>query len=373
MNRWIAIWASFAVVTLVFLASSRADDKAQNNPTIEEIKRAWRTREEAVKSFSAAWKVTHTYAKGSLLTPDMSETINPQKLLAPTEDMTFDARFDFKVAPKEQQKTRYQFHWQTFDPLTSKLNPLITIEVFDGKTNTILDNPESPQPISSVKPGGYSLSEKRLETRPLILAFRPSAMPLDDMNPNTLEIIDEKAAFGNARCVVLKSKGSKWAFWVDPLQGNSVVRCFSQSKDGTPRVIIDIDWIEKSGVWIPKAWHISQFWLDGGLRYYTTTQEVDIALNPDFGVDDFELKFGPRTLIIDGHETGKAMKYSIITDDGQKKDVKVSDLRNDGVYQSTSKVTIYAIWTGIVALLAVAACGFMAWRKGLLPFKGRAK
>lgn len=55
---------------------------AQDEP-IGRILRAWEKRQAEVKSFRFAWVERQTYAKGSLLNPDMHPKLNPARLTLP--------------------------------------------------------------------------------------------------------------------------------------------------------------------------------------------------------------------------------------------------------------------------------------------------
>ena len=300
--------------------------------TKDAIIKAWLAREKANPSFSVTWRVNHTYLKGSLLSPTMPKKINPKNVIAPAEDYSFDVDCTLKV---EGTKVRYDYQWEAWSTPDSAFRRSAKTDLFDGKTNTQFTDGKDKPSVSGVSQEAYAIPLNKQQTRAIVLALRPSALPLSILNLDKLKLAEQRPFLGDVECVVLDSQSTGWRYWIDPNRDYCIVCATLESKTGVLLQSFDIDWFKEQGYWLPRNWMHSVFGAKEVLQSHTKGFDVRYQLNQPVGFANFAFDYPPNTLIVDQKDQSKPASHSVIASDGTKRAVT----RNELVHNSWTELT----------------------------------
>jgi RNA polymerase sigma factor (sigma-70 family) len=294
----------------------------QANAGIDEIVKAWRAREQRVNSFSATWKVKHTYVKGSLLNPKLPERINPNGLLVPAEDYTFQGECALK---SQGSKARYEYQWELWNTQLSKFNPSTQVDVFDGVTNTLFHLRKNGLSSASVRPEDYAMPFGMAENRAILLALRPFSLASTGLIFNHLAIGPKQTNVNGVDCMVVQDdRGAGFTLWIDPKKGFAIVRCVLEEQRWK-RWELNVDWdLGDAKEWLPQRWEFVDFDPDGSVRSRSVGFDVRYELNKALPDSTFEIDYPPFTLIIDG----KTRKEYFVSSDKSKREITPQELIN---------------------------------------------
>lgn len=301
---------------------------AQDEP-IGRILRAWEKRQAEVKSFRFAWVERQTYAKGSLLNPDMHPKLNPARLTLPPEDMTFDAPFKSIF---DGARMRYSYEGKVWKSETG--------ECFDQKYDSVFDG-QRGKDLWPLSVGGYPRGHvrhentiiKNIHLRPIVAAYRPldpNTGVFGTFAPGGFRILSENGEIRGHRCVVIEEvtkspDQEKRTLWIDPSRA-LILRCLI----GTQRETcyqINVAYQEDSRHgWVPSRWEIIKKVdpLDPDKVCETDSASVTAyAINGPVSQEDFSLEFPPGTWVMEEVEpppSTKTIDYITRKGGGQEAD-----------------------------------------------------
>ena len=273
-------------------------DRSKPVPAKSEIIAAWRRRQDAIKTFQFAWSETQTHAKGWLPNPRY-----PQRewlsIAALWKDRTYSVR---KALAVDGRMMRYSFEIHR-PPEADGVDVKSTngdtlglgvhrhysyVSVFDGQTGEARLSSLLGSPPGTVVRGTANIDAQNLDTRPILLAFRP-------LDPAMGHLLIDRAITNLARTFyrgrsifVLEERhdpsGWKTILWIDPERDFTIVR-FVVVAEQRKIVDMDIDYVQdQRWGWIPRGWRVTQMLADGSTRRVSTatvsTYSINTAIPP---------------------------------------------------------------------------------------------
>jgi hypothetical protein len=273
-------------------ANNLAQGKALQNdprpvPTKNEIIKAWRKRQDAVKSARFAWTERQTHTRGWIANPrhpERERLANP----APPDDLTYSVS---KALAFDGNKLRYTYEGKKEADGKQVLIDYSYVSVFDGQMgNTYLYPPMIKTP-AVVRRGMTNGDAQNLDTRPILLAFRP----LDPMMGHlSLDRADTSHRMGNYKgrsYMILEEphdpSGWKSSVWIEPDRDYIVsrYRIYFQQKLVED---IEIDYTEDPRWgWIPIGWQIAQMKADGSTSKSAVSKVTAYTINLPINSEEF--------------------------------------------------------------------------------------
>ena len=330
------------------------------------IIKAWLGQEKANPAFVATWRLKHTYVKGSLLNPALPQKMNLNNVTAPPEDYSFDSKCLLKV---EGARSRYDYQWQTWNVTDSSFQVETRTEVYDGKTNTQFVGRNDKPSTSNISPEAYAIPLIKQQTRAIVLALRPSALPLSVLNFDKLRLAEQRPFLGDVECMLLDCEGTGWRYWVDPNKDYCIVRATLESKTAKIRQSFEIEWNKDQGYWLPRSWQHSVFGANNELKNYTKGFDVAFTLNQPIAATDFAVEYPPNTLIVNEKENSQ----HVIATDGTKRQVTRTEFAKTSWEELSApqKHTTQPFLWGVVGIVILATCVLLiVYKKRLFRSKG---
>lgn len=174
--------------------------------------------------------------------------------------------------------------------------------VFDGNEQSrSLDVRESRVNKGFIFPA--EVANPDIETvayRPLCIAFRPFVKKF--MGEFTLDAyLNDAVKQGNS----IRLKSPRRELWFDINNENALRRYAVQTSRNKPYAAVEVTKTEISeNFWVPKEWTTTYFDIDGTPKAQIDYQVVEYYLNPPLTRADFELEFGPDTLVMKQFSVG---------------------------------------------------------------------
>ena len=314
------------VITVVLLALGfftpkiGAQQNETNDITLSAVERAWRDRQDRIKTVQVEWDESRFFAQGSY--PNLGN----EKDKNPPQDVTVDVKgLLFKLDEQSRIFTETEA-WNpsssdstSRDRYRSSFNGEISADCMDPGTlsyslGTIFDSPRYKEVRSSV-------------IRPLLLAYRPLAEGTLHIDLESFEILPDKVRVGEVDCVVLQQLDDgrgrvRESYLLDPERDFLLIRFF-ETVNEEPRFQTDIDYKEDpEHGWVPYRWKSIFMKGQGRVVSSQVATVTQFALNTPISEEEFEIRFPPNTWVRDS----RADKQYIIRPDGTKRPITKSEL-----------------------------------------------
>ncbi len=152
---------------------------------------------------------------------------------------------------------------------------------------------------------------------PPMAVYRPFH-PRRIIDPQTWRIVTFDAIIGNVHCVKIERRGSEAEFsetcWVDPMREDAIVERESVLRQDTATTTIEFKADQRAG-WVPVRWTSRSYDRDAVLQMLNESTVVKYAINEPIPPSTFDLKFPPRTLVLDSVHNERYL----IRNDGTKR------------------------------------------------------
>ncbi len=314
-------WAGAAILALSGTA------RAQQAPTLDDVKKAWLARQDSATSFRVEWTEAVKFKVGAM--PRLAA--DTEKGVHPPNDTEFTATCTFavdgkKVSASDERKIYY--------PGGQTWNPYLLLTKFDGKTGMYV------LPINSHGYAHVRVSKGEKET-PIGMQsatnepLRWLYCPLGDerLSPiafERLKLTGRTETIRDAKCVELVRKdppqGASFSLWCDPARDFLPVRAKKRYTGGGH----DSDWLyrkDEKGQWLPTGWEMAHVDRDGR-EYSTVKAEVKrLVFAPRFADTEFVCD-PPTGSWVTVSEDGMLKDEYLIRPDGSKRPLNVRE-RND--------------------------------------------
>jgi hypothetical protein len=308
---------------------------AQQPITRETVIKAWKDRQENVRTVRLAWTERTTIPRGYVSETNKGESphrlkdlgLEPGEVVPPT-DVTFDAASSVSMDGEKVRLYRDDHQWSG---AAKAYTSCPVVSVFDGKSGRDFWSKgrggQFSYPLGNIK-GGPALYIDGPYLNAVGLAYRPFSFRVFIAKPDSLTLTGRKSVLGGKQCLELELAPGGEAvqrLWVDPTRDYAIVRSFLVVRG---RVItrMDIRYVNEPKEIRLDGWDSSQFGTDGKLEKAQRVRVTNCEINPPIESSEFDIDFPPGTKVID-QTTPIAPTYYIVRDGGRKRIIEPHELR----------------------------------------------
>lgn len=353
--------------------------QGQGAVTIETIVKAWKEREEQVRSARFVWTETETITRGFLTKLVDSLPMGQQQLkemgippgsVVPPEDSTHDVPSSLCLDGDKISYSRDARQWSAKEQ-AYVVQPKLA--VFDGELGTTLATKGTtymPWPYAQIRSGPPAVST--LYLGPLMTAFRPFHNRMRIVDIQSMIPTSRRATIMGRPCMELeqRSGSSVQRIWVDPSRNYNLVRYIVMDNERM-RSKVDVEYRKgDGGRWLPEKWDIQMLDLSGKLetaaRGKLTKHEINVSVDPG----EFNIEFPSGTRVHDVRNPKSPVDY--IVKEGTKKrmilpeerGVTYDELINSepGQTGGNRKSSWLTGSVGIALIVLIVAGGMLVWR-----------
>jgi hypothetical protein len=316
------------VAALAFTGVARGADPA---PTIEDVKKAWKARQDVNKSFRIQWVESGTIKAGSYDNPGGTEPPGPH----PPKDHEITATCSFAA---DGEKLAFADERMIYFPEKQTWVPYARSHQFDGKTWMTV-YPQLRRGWGDVQvETGFSRNSgvvTSLTNQAVRMAYRPLTGPAP-FDFGVFKFSGRTTKIGEAECIemVLTDKAKKdgppgydYSLWCDPERGFLPVRWKQRYASGG----YDLDWEyrkDDQGRWVPSGWQRTTLNPKGAVTYTTKAEVKKLELDHTFAADAFAPKPPPSSHVT-VYENGDTKEEYLLRPDGSKRPLKPSERDKD--------------------------------------------
>jgi hypothetical protein len=349
-------------------------DTDSRQVTMATIMKAWKNRQERLRSARFEWVTQQTLTEGTILTKEMAKlhTVNgvPLQDAIPPREATFSYPSTLVLDGERLSYTNESMAWSHEEKTFVRQK---SVSAFDGE---ISKSYYSPGPIEFGKGFIYahkvSSAVKEAATQPLLRNYRPLHPSMDPFRPEDYVIVPERGIVENRSCTILRQKpNSKQSvstneWWVDPGRDFVITRHrLLNNNTGKPAMQATLTFGRDDQVgWIPRSWNIVWFKADGAFQQSMDCTATKVAINTPTTPQDFRVEFPPGTLCYDYRTNTE----SIVREDESLRVIDKSEYGPDTTYQKLLDTDPHRkpLWRSsfaIVNLVLLSALGiFIVWR-----------
>lgn len=372
-------WQRFGLATgLLFLATccGLLERRVWGQGTLsslEVIEKAWRARQERVRSAQWSWRERVFWPKGSISAFLVAGT-TPEELerrglasgmgkVMPPKDTIVDFAYRLLL---DGEKVRLEYSGQEWAHARQAFRPVQYVSVFgkEQKSCYLEGTGHATWPLGQVCVGPNYRDAHLAAVQPLMLAYRPLAASM--MAVKVLQMsVKGKAVIDGRTCMELTEsllqKGSVMYWWLDPEREFVVLRRLVMV-NRKPFEEIEIRyWEDKAVGWVPHQWRTISYNASSGklLCIHEATLE-EAVFNGPVEHTAFDITFPPGTVVTD-EKTGSSY---LIRSDGSRRVIQEDEtgmtyeqLRTKVVEESSGFP-----WRGLLLGLGIAALGLWVGR-----------
>lgn len=327
-------WALLILGAGFNLPSLAAPPAREAEYTLEAVEKAWRVRQQKVRTFRFHCDERQTYTKGSYLSGKKPEPSNPHRLVVPPETTTYDTSFSMTM---DGDKLRYfssNFTLTTEGKLVPQKGTTVSTSVGvkdlqePGATSYPRGNilPPVADGLSITAPGQVALLLTFRPLHPATIYFRNVA--------RRYVVVPGRSVFAERSCVQLKEVGTDPRFpitsvWLDPERDFVVVRMVQDSPTGPLSQLTFEEFRQTENGWVPLKWTKTSLNSDGSVSTSCRASVRHFTLNVLMDEKEFELEFPPGTWVTDGREK---TRY-ILKEGGEKRIILGEELVGQASYE----------------------------------------
>jgi len=323
MTSRVTNWFGVIASALFVIWAPEACRAQQVKPTIEQILRVWKGRQEKATSVRFDLRSEKTIHKGSnsfIVNLERRREGSNQLEPNPPRDYIVQGTREVRISG---QKLRYTCDFEQWDPNGKKLYRQHYIDVFDGKLYKYLRNPASgleDHPTGGVTKANASQSHLKFPIIPLIWTFRGSH-PQFFSNLEKFELTGQTLTVGRRPCLELmldsKDNRRREMLYIDQERDYVVVKEVILVED-KPKWQVDATYAHDANVgWVPRSWeYIIRVGKEGRMFESGRMTVSSYVINPQTVDDEFDIAFPPRTRVND--KSSEVDVQYIMLDNGKK-------------------------------------------------------
>jgi hypothetical protein len=282
-------------------------DRSKAVPPKPAVVAAWRQRQDNIKTLRFAWTEEQVHVAGWMPNWRLTERdrLSLPRLLTDRGAGGAERRVVVsKSLVLDGTKTRYSFDLERttdFTGLTRFDNRaprhFTYTSVFDGGTGTSRVTAASRAPGESVPDvisrGGANLDAQSLDTRPILMTFRP----LDPVLGHPLldrAVTNTSRFFYKDRSTMILEEwrdpaGWKMLMWLEP-ERDFIVTRYIVAFEQNVFTDIEIDYVmDQKWGWVPSGWRVTHKLEDGSRRVLSTAKVTSYAINEPVSAREFRL------------------------------------------------------------------------------------
>lgn len=305
------------VIIIAILPQIVAQRVTVADDTVAEALRAWRSRQDRVRSAIFEWTESKTEVKHSYRAFATTRRF-------PDEDTTWKARASITL---DGEKCRYAYEGQVFYINQHRYVPRDYVSVFDGDVCKLYtkQTAESEHGTGVIRPDKHNFDAETLAFRSLSWWLRPLHANSSRLSPDKLADTGRTARIEGVSChefEQIDGASGTCKLWLDPHRDWCVVRGQSVA-GGEPKWQIDVAYGPDPQVgWVPRAWTLVSMAAGGTRLKSSTTATVEkYSINPRIGATEFDFDFAPGTVVVDD----RTKEHYVVRHDGQERHI----LRDD--------------------------------------------
>jgi hypothetical protein len=315
-----------ALGLFVALAASaaRADEPAY---TITDVKKAWKARQEANKSFRIEWVETVTVKAGSYGDPFGMDGPGPH----PPKDHEFKATCSFAI---EGEKWAVADERMAYAPGTKDWLPHAASTSFDGETwMTVFPLLSRGWARVQIETGTSRNSGffSSLINHPVRMTYRPLSGPAP-FNFEQYKLTGRTAKIGEVECVEIvptdKAKkdgppGYDYSLWCDPDRDFLPIREKYRRASGGH----DVDYAyrqDEKGRWMLSGWATRRLGPKEAVQSTYKAEVKKLELAPKFAADAFAPNPPPGSHVMP-YKNGMKQEEHLVRQDGSKRAIKAAE------------------------------------------------
>jgi hypothetical protein len=317
-----------AVVGVIGLAVATgglaARGQAPGGPSIDEIKKAWATRQGKVKSARVEWTSKKTIPKG-LMDPIVRAeggkgTHPPRDIIVEGEgELQFDER-------------RYQFSLKS--PVWSvkhlEVKPFEHVFAFDGDRHVsfIRVSPDSGPPTAHLHPSDHKTTELAIVSiAPILMTFRGTDPKFFQPELDLFEVTGRVVTVNARSCTELvrvkRASAQREYLLLDRERDYVVVRKYI-ARENVVLLRMDVTYAQDPMVgWVPQSWEHAMQTGNKAIVESMACRVTKCEISPAQTASDFRPVFPPGTRVIDA-TTGTSMEYVVKPDGGEGERIPTS-------------------------------------------------
>jgi hypothetical protein len=256
-------------------------DRSKPVPAKADVIAAWRQRQDAIRTFQFAWTEEQSHPAGWLPNPR-----NPERERSAVPALRTDRRYSVaKTLAVDAGMMRYTFQ------LDRNERHYSYVSVFDGERGETRLTSLTGSPPAAVHRTGTNVDAQNLDTRPILLAFRP----LDSLMGHARldrAVTNEARTFYRGRSTFLLEErhdpsGWKTVLWIEP-ERDFLVSRFAILFEQQWMVDMDVDYKQDPRWgWIPSGWRVTEMLGDGTRRLISTATVSSYSINLPIGIEQF--------------------------------------------------------------------------------------
>lgn len=308
--------------------SPTPDDKV-----LDEIRGAWRSRQNRVRSARFQWTQKVTFAKGSeswLLDGQIEKKSTKETTEIPPTDITFEVPRSLSLS-FSGRKVRYAHEGKSWSLKENGFVEDPYLSTFDGRQAKILHLPGgiSSYPQGSIRPQQEMQHPdiKSVNLQPILLTYRALEPGMSGYPIDKIRFKGQRALHDGADCLLLdvekRSSRSTQTLWVDPKRDYLVVRIVHML-DGAIKQRTDIQFgSNKKHGWIPQSWTIVIQNVKGKLTQSSENQVTSWEINPGIPSSEFDIEYPARSVVVDMSQ--RPEKRFVVKHDGSIRPVLPSE------------------------------------------------
>ncbi|MCI0703834.1 MAG: hypothetical protein L0241_22470, partial [Planctomycetia bacterium] len=319
-------WVVFALLGSAGIA--HADEK----PTLEDVKKAWKARQEANKSFRIEWAETVKWKAGAY-DGFIADRDNPGP--HPPKDHEYPALCSFavdgdKVATTDERSS-YFLNGKTWNPSMQACR-------FDRKAGMMIDPLARPGwgdvRIEKGTTGATKFSISTIANEAVRRIYRPlggGLFPAFELEK--AKLTDRTEKIQNIECVEIVGKNTvqpafTYSLWCDPDRGFLPIR--EKREYGTGSTYL-FEWEyrrDDKKRWVPSGWEYKRLEVDGTATQTVKAEVKKLELDHKFADDAFAPKPPPFSRVV-VFEDGDTKEEYLLRPDGSKRSLKPSERAKD--------------------------------------------
>lgn len=343
----------------------------QEQPTLTDIERIWRERQNAVDTARLTWRYERTLSSDSVR-QSISDSKDERFAAPKAQGLTLAAdQCSFILA---QERVRYESIGASF--VSGEQGAAVPhLSAFDGQVQQYL-NDRTRRPNQRSHGSLLSLNEfdewGNVDLLPLVFALRPLRAEAFGPDPARWRVDQRPGVIDGRECVVIRSRPpdapaeiqSTNTAYLDRERGFVPLRV-TAANDG--QVIIKLDMrYDRDGPysWIPTDWTSTWFTRSGEMHNVSQVRQVEIVmLNEPVSDETFRITFPPGTVISDrrGKKKSDPMNLLIVQDNGSWKPLDpLAERKARIAAMQPWRLTPWVVGLGLCLLTVV---GFVLWRR----------
>ena len=268
-------------------------DLSKPVPSKAEIINAWRRRQDNITSFQFAWAEEQCHRRGWLPNPRYPErewlaipALRIDRTYAVTKSLAVNGnsmRYAFELDRAEEPDGVDVVSPKGGNQGLGVRRHYSYSSSYDGQRDEIRVTSLTTSPPATIRRVGGNVDAQNLDTRAIMLAFRP----LDSAMGHLLidrAVTNERRAFYRGRSTFLLEErhdpsGWKTILWIEP-ERDFVVSRLALYFEQHPIVDMDIDYRHDARWgWIPSGWRITELLADGTRRLSSAANVTSYSIN----------------------------------------------------------------------------------------------